>query len=93
MTNKKLLANHIDTNAQLFASGVLNKQQISQQATQTGVYLLTKVANIPQNPNLDTGYQGYFDQKIFEKKCQRLEIIEGASYELFDDIAIYDCQN
>jgi hypothetical protein len=93
MANKKLYNNHIDTNAQLFSSGALDKQAISKQAVENGVYLLTKVVNIPQNTNVDAGYQNYFDQKLFKKYCQRLKIIEGAGYELFDDIAIYDCQH
>lgn len=89
--NRQLFNDHADTNAQLFGSGVLDKEKISAEAAQEGVYLLTKIANIPQNPNLDQGYEGYFDQKIFEKYCQRLEIFDGPDFELFSDIAIYEC--
>ncbi len=87
----QLFNNHADTNAQLFGSGVLDKKKISTEAAQQGVYLLTKVANIPQNPDVDIGYDGYFDQEVFEKYCQRLEIFDGPGFELFTDIAVYEC--
>ncbi len=91
-TGGDLFNNYIDTNAQIFGSGLLNKQQVSQQAVEEGVYLLTKVADVPQNADVDTGYQGYFDQSIFNEYCRRLEIIHGTDAGLFNDIAVYECQ-
>ncbi len=91
-SERKLLGNYADTNAQLFGSGVLNKKQISQQVVEQGAYLLVKIANIPQNPNLDHGFDGFFDQEIFDQYCHRLTIIDGPKEELFTDIGIYNCE-
>ncbi len=91
-SNLSLFDNHIDTNAQLFDSGVINKQKISQQAAQKGVYLLVKVANIAENKNVDQGYEKYFSQETFKQACQQLAIFDGNDSELFDDVAIYNCQ-
>lgn len=91
-TNRRLLGNYADTNAQLFGSGVKDKQKISKEAVEEGAHLLVKVANIPENPDLDQGYSGYFDQDIFEKYCERLTIVDGAKLELFTDIGIYYCK-
>ncbi len=90
-TNHALFQDQADTNTQLFGSGALNKKELSTQAAEQGVYLLTRVANVAQNANLDQGYEGYFDQDIFEKYCQRLTIIDGSGFELFSDVAIYEC--
>ena len=92
MTNRSLFNNHIDTNTQIFGSGALGKKEVSDQAAQHGVYLLSKVANIEINANLDSGFEGYFDQEVFEETCERLIIIDGPKRELFSDIAIYHCQ-
>ncbi len=91
LTNRSLFNQQIDTNGQLFASQALNKNQLSQQAAQRGVYLMTKVANFKQNQKIDSGHQAYFSETIFAQACQRLTIIDGPDYELIDDIAIYQC--
>ncbi len=90
-SNRQLFGNYIDTNSQLFSSGVLDKEQISQQAAQEGVYFLSKVADIPENPDIDQGYSGYFDTRVFEQTCERLQIFHGNDAELFDDVAVYRC--
>ncbi len=90
-TDRQLFGNHIDTNAQLYGSGVMNRKQISQEAAAKGVYLLTKVANIPQNKNLDQGYEGYFDPEVFNESCRRLKIFNGNGADVFDDVAVYEC--
>lgn len=90
-TEGNLFNNYIDTNAQIFGSGALDKKQVSQEAVEEGVYLLTKVADVPQNADVDTGYEGYFDKSIFDKYCRRLRIIHGTDAELFNDVAVYEC--
>ncbi|KUK79118.1 MAG: hypothetical protein XD95_0601 [Microgenomates bacterium 39_7] len=92
MTNNNLFDNYIDTNSQIFASGVLDKKEVSQQAAKQGVYLLSKVTNMEINANLDSGYEGYFDSEVFEEACERLTIIDGPKREFFSDVAIYRCQ-
>ncbi|MEA2056770.1 MAG: hypothetical protein U9O78_03650 [Patescibacteria group bacterium] len=91
LADKKLFNNHIDTNAQLFSSGVLNKDTISQQAVENGIYFINQVANIPQNTNIDAGYEELFNEKLFEKYCQRLQIFDGSGRQLFTDLAVYRC--
>lgn len=91
-TDRLLFNNYIDTNAQIFGSGALDIKHVSQEAAQEGVYLLSKVANVEINANLDAGYEGCFDQEVFEEACERLIIIDGPKRELFSDIAIYHCQ-
>lgn len=91
-TDQKLFNNYIDTNAQLFGSGVKDRHKISLEAVESGVYLLVKVANIPENSNLNQGYSGYFEPEIFDQYCERLVIIDGAKLELFTDIGIYHCK-
>jgi hypothetical protein len=90
-SNRQLFGNYIDTNSQLFGSGVLNKEQISQQAAQEGIYFLSKVADIPENSDVDQGYSGYFDPQVFNQACERLKIFHGNDAELFDDVAVYEC--
>ncbi len=92
LTNKPLFNNYLDTNAQIFASGALDKKKVSLETVESGIYLLTKVTNLPINAKLDSGHEGYFDSEIFEKYCQRLTIINGLQVELFSDVAIYRCQ-
>lgn len=92
MTNRSLFGNNYDTNAQIYGSGAVDKKQVSLKAVEDGIYLLTKVTNLPINAKLDSGYEGYFDSEIFEEYCQRLTIVDGQQIELFSDIAIYQCQ-
>lgn len=92
LTNKELFNRYLDTNTQIFSSGLLDKKQVSLKTVESGIYLLTKVTNLPINAKLDSGYEGYFDSEIFEKYCQRLTIINGLQVELFTDVAIYRCQ-
>jgi len=91
LSHRQLFDHQIDTNAQLFGSGALDKNEISQAAAEQGVYLLTKVADIPQSIDLNQGYDGYFSPTVFEQACQRLKIINGNDGDLFDDVAVYDC--
>jgi hypothetical protein len=93
MTNQKLFNNYIDTNAQIFGSGALDKKTVSEEAAEHGVYLLTKVANLEINADLDAGFDGYFDPEVFQAACERLTIIDGPKRELFTDIGIYWCQS
>jgi len=92
ITNRSLFGNYYDTNAQIYGSGAVDKKQVSLEAVENGIYLLTKVTNLPINAKLDSGYEGYFDSEVFEKYCQRLTIINGLQKELFSDVAIYHCE-
>lgn len=92
ITGRPLFSNYYDTNAQIYGSGAVDKKQVSLEAVEDGVYLLTKVTNLPINAKLDSGYEGYFDSAIFEDYCQRLIIIDGQQIELFSDVAIYQCK-
>jgi len=91
-SNQTLFGNHIDTNGQLFGSGVLDKEKISQQAVETGILLLTNVADIPQNKKIDSGHEAYFSAEIFQQYCQRHTIIHGSDNKLTDDVAVYECK-
>ncbi len=91
-SHKELFGELIDTNTQLFASGALDKQAVSQQAAEQGIYLFTKVANLSYNAKPDTGYEGYFAEEVFVKTCHQLTIINGNDQEIFDDVAIYECK-
>lgn len=91
-TGRKLFNDYADTNMQLFGSGVIDREKISQEAVEEGVHLLVKVTNIPENLDLDQGYSGYFEPEIFEQCCERLTIIDGAKLELFTDIGVYHCK-
>lgn len=91
-SHRNLFANLIDTNAQLFASGALDKETVSQAAATQGVYLFSKVANLSYNANPDAGYEGYFSEKVFQQSCQKITIINGNDVDIFDDIAIYKCK-
>ncbi len=89
----KIFDNQIDTNTQLFESKALDKDRISQQAMEQGIYLITQVADIPQNNNIDSGHSKIFSDQIFQKSCQRLKIFKGNQQELVNDIAVYRCQD
>lgn len=93
LANKKLFDNQIDTNTQLFASQALDKDEISQQAAEQGIYLITQVADIPQNKQVDSGHLKIFNDDIFQKSCQRLQIFKGNNQELINDIAVYRCHS
>ncbi len=92
MTDRELFNQYADTNAQVFGSGALDIKQVSKEAMEEGVFLLTKIANLEINQQIDSGFEGYFDREIFDQYCQRLEIIDGSKREVFTDVGVYWCR-
>ncbi len=90
-SGKTLFGNYIDTNAQVFAAGTEDKEQVSRDAVRQGVYLVARITDLPEYQITDQGYEGYFSPEVFAKNCRRLELFASTSRESDNYIGIYDC--
>lgn len=92
MSGKKIFNNMIDTSVQHFASGAQNLNLISEEAAESGIYLVTRVANYPDQNIQNTGFEGYFNKDIFDSSCK---LYKAFNRDVPDDplnqVAIYKC--
>mgnify|MGYP001566575500 CR=1 FL=1 len=94
MSGKKIFDNVMDTSVQNFASGGQNLSLISEKAAKSGVYLVTRVANYPEQNIKDTGFEGYFDKKVFDSSCALYKSFDRISPDdPLNQVAIYKCYN
>jgi len=91
-SEKQLFSNQIDTNTQLFSSGLLDRDKISHEAVQKGVYLLTRVIDRPKYNVLDFGYEGFFSKSVFDNFCRKLNFFPSTSKELDNFIGVFECK-
>lgn len=70
LSKRKIFENIIDTNTQTFASGVHDKDTISQKAVLGGIYLVVRIAQDPTTGEILYLHDGYFSQALFEESCK-----------------------
>ncbi|MCR4334785.1 MAG: glycosyltransferase family 39 protein [Patescibacteria group bacterium] len=93
ISGKEIFDNAIDTNTQSFASGAQDLGVMSQDAVEHGVYFVARIANYPKQNITDTGFEGYFDRKIFESSCVLYKSFDRTSPDtLLNQVAIYKCK-
>ncbi|MHB0977820.1 MAG: ArnT family glycosyltransferase [Minisyncoccota bacterium] len=92
LSGREIFENKIDTNTQNFASGTHNKDEISKNAASQGIYLLARVGEYPEQNIHDTGFEPYFDAKIFKSTCSKLKSFPRPTpNDNLNEIAIYHC--
>ncbi len=92
MSGKKIFDNVIDTNVQNFASSAQDLSLISERATKSGIYLVARIADYPEQNIKDTGFEGYFDKNIFDNFCAPYKSFERISPDTpLNTVAIYKC--
>lgn len=90
-SNRKIFNNYIDTNTQVFSTGTIDLEAVSNEAATKGVFMLAKIADWPELGIKDQGFQGYFSDTVFKKFCQREKTFVSTSGETDNLIAIYYC--
>ena len=94
MSGKKIFNNVIDTNVQNFASGAQNLGLVSSKAAKSGIYLVARIANYPEQNIKNVGFEGYFDKKIFDSSCKLYKTFERISPDdPLNQVTIYKCYN
>ncbi|OGJ04262.1 hypothetical protein A3F97_02135 [Candidatus Nomurabacteria bacterium RIFCSPLOWO2_12_FULL_41_10] len=92
MSGRKIFGNVIDTNTQNFAAETQNLDLISEKATKNGIYLVARVANYPEQNMQDTGFEGYFNKKIFDSSCKFYKSFDRNSPgDPLNQVTIYKC--
>lgn len=105
LSHRSVFNNYIDTNTQLFASRVLDREKISQQAVKQGVLLISKTSadnrfsSYSKDPQLQARLNkasqpqvnGFFDPQLFKQHCQPLTVIKNPTKQLGHDVAIHFC--
>ncbi len=92
LSGREIFENKIDTNTQNFASGTHNKNEISKNAIENGVYLVARVGEYPEQNIHDTGFELYFDINVFKSACTKYKSFERkSSNDYLNEIAIYRC--
>lgn len=92
LSGRPLFGNVIDTNPQAFASGGLNREEVTQAAVAEGVYLVGRFTKWPQWDGKTTGYEGYFAVELFEKYCEPIRDFVSLSREQDNVIGIFECK-
>ncbi|MBM4252250.1 MAG: hypothetical protein FJ146_09785 [Deltaproteobacteria bacterium] len=93
LAGRELFHNYSDTNTQLFAAGVMNRDQISDAAVEAGVYLIARITHLPDQGYLDLGYAGYFSPDRMKDSCQRALTFPSTSQETDNQIVVYRCKH
>lgn len=94
MSHRKIFNNVIDTNTQNFVAGTHDLNLISKKAVESGIYLVARIADYPEQNIYDTGFEGYFDKKIFDSSCILYKSFERNSKDdPLNVVAIYKCYN
>lgn len=92
LSDKIIFNNIIDTNTQNFGSGAQNLDLVSKSAVQNGIYLVARVANYPEQKIQDTGFEGYFDRKMFDASCKLFKSFDRPTPgDPLNQVAIYKC--
>lgn len=92
LSNRNLFDNQIDTNVQVFASGVQDLKLVSQKAVNRGVYLVSRITDFPEYGIKDFGYEGFFAKELFEKYCKRQKTFPDTIERPNGLVAIYFCR-
>lgn len=92
LSQRKLFDNYIDTNMQAFGSGALNLEEVSSAAAKSGVILISRITDLPQYNIKDSGYEGYFSEKVFKDDCQRIKDFPSTSNGQDNYIVLYKCE-
>ena len=91
LSERPIFENHADTNTQAFAAGTLDRQQISDAAVKSGIYMLARITHVPEAGYYDIGYQGFFSPERFTDSCQRASTFPSTSLESDNQIVVYKC--
>ena len=92
LSGRKIFDDVIDTNTQNFLTGAENLDQISENAVKSGIYLVARVANYPDQNIHDTGYEGYFEENIFKSSCKLYKSFDRTTPDdPLNQVAIYKC--
>ncbi len=91
LSGRSTFHNHSDTNTQLFAAGLLDREQISEAAVHNGVYLIARITHLPEQGYNDVGYEGYFSPDRMKDSCQRALTFPSTSHESDNQIVVYRC--
>lgn len=82
LSDRKLFGNIIDTNTQVFSAKTISIKDISEKATEKGIYLLAKTQDYPEYEIYDFGFEGFFDKDVFKNYC-----VEEKSFPVFYDMS------
>lgn len=93
LSGRPLYKNYYDTNPISFLAGRLDKNAISAEAAQSGVYLLARITDLPEYDIEDYGYQDYFSAEIFSKFCSRVAVFPSTSNSQDNFLIIYKCKS
>lgn len=92
LSGRKIFNNIIDTNIQNFVTKAQNLELISKNAAESGIYFVARVANYPEQNIHDTGFEGYFDKKVFDSSCALYKSFDRISpNDPLNQVAIYRC--
>ena len=93
IADRPIFGNYIDTNTQNFAALTLDKEKISNEAVEKGVYLVAKVADYPPQYSIPLqGYELYFDKDLFERYCTLYESFPSTAGDAYNKVNIYRCK-
>ena len=92
MSGRQIFDNMIDTSIQHFASGAQDMNALSEKAAENGIYFVARVANYPDQNIHDTGFEEYFDKKVFDSSCKLYKAFDrSVPDDPLNQVAIYKC--
>ncbi|MDB5194578.1 MAG: hypothetical protein JWN50_592 [Parcubacteria group bacterium] len=92
MADRPIFENIIDTNTQNFAAGTHNLKNISADIQKSGAYLISRIADYPDQGVTDIGYESYFDPNVFTSSCTKFKAFTRPNpADLLNDVTIYTC--
>lgn len=92
LSDRKIFNDYIALGSQALDAGVADKEKISQEAADRGIYLVSRTTGLSESGVADTRYQLYFQKEIFEKYCQRKKEFPNISSGQDNLIVIYKCK-